>query len=304
MDVVIIVWCDASTLSKCEGVIKNLGWERLDSARTLADGVYEIKGQTMHYSDTQALGAALNTAFEPLQPLDVNWQLDNVFRSHKRLAVFDMDSTLIQQEVIDEIARDAGIVDKVAAITESAMNGEIDFKESLKRRVALLEGTSVAVLERVRERITFTPGARELCKALKKLGYKLAVISGGFLPLANYVKYELGLDYAFANQLQVSADGTTLAGTTFGPVVDGVRKSELLEVIAQTEGITHRDQIIAVGDGANDLLMLSKAGLGIAFNAKPRVQAQAEYRLNQDSLHNILYLLGFTSQDIQKLLSA
>ncbi|CAO3599623.1 unnamed protein product [Absidia cylindrospora] len=231
---------------------------------------------------------------------DVALQPDDVFRKNKRLVVFDMDSTLIQQEVIDEIARYAGVVDQVAAITEAAMNGEIDFKESLRRRVALLNGTSVSVIEDVKKILTFTEGARFLCHALKKLGFKLAVISGGFMPLALYVKSELGLDYAFANQLQVSSDGLTLTGETTGPIVDGIRKAELLEVIAQSEGVT-LNQVIAVGDGANDLWMLNKAGLGIAFNAKPRVQEQARARINQKSLKYVLSLLGYSEQDMEQL---
>ncbi|CEG81403.1 Putative Phosphoserine phosphatase [Rhizopus microsporus] len=231
---------------------------------------------------------------------DIAFQQDDVFRKNKRLVVFDMDSTLIYQEVIDEIARHAGVVDQVSAITEAAMNGEIDFKESLRRRVALLNGTSVQVLEDIKRVLTFTEGARFLCRALKKLGFKLAVISGGFLPLANYVKSELGLDYAFANQLKVSSDGLTLTGETVGPIVDGVRKAELLEVIAQAEGVT-LNQVIAVGDGANDLWMLNKAGLGIAFNAKPRVQEQARARINQKSLKYVLTLLGYSEQDMEEL---
>ncbi|KAI9288337.1 HAD-like domain-containing protein [Umbelopsis sp. AD052] len=231
---------------------------------------------------------------------DVALQTDNVFRKNKRLVVFDMDSTLIQQEVIDEIARHAGVMDKVSAITEAAMNGEIDFKESLRRRVALLQGTNVDVLRAVRDTLTFTEGARFLCRALKRLGFKLAVISGGFIPLANYVKAELGLDYAFANQLKVSSDGLFLTGETVGPIVDGLRKAELLEVIAQAEGVT-LDQVIAVGDGANDLWMLGKAGLGIAFNAKPRVQEQAQTRINQKSLRYVLSLLGYSDEDMQQL---
>ncbi|KAI8336113.1 HAD-like domain-containing protein [Chlamydoabsidia padenii] len=231
---------------------------------------------------------------------DVALQPDDVFRKNKRLVVFDMDSTLIQQEVIDEIARYAGVVDQVAAITEAAMNGEIDFKESLRRRVALLNGTSVSVIEDVKKILTFTEGARFLCYALKKLGFKLAVISGGFMPLALYVKAELGLDYAFANQLKVSTDGLTLTGETTGPIVDGIRKAELLDVIAQSEGVT-LNQVIAVGDGANDLWMLNKAGLGIAFNAKPRVQEQARARINQRSLKYVLSLLGYSEQDMEQL---
>ncbi|KAJ1965190.1 Phosphoserine phosphatase [Dipsacomyces acuminosporus] len=231
---------------------------------------------------------------------DVALQADNVFRRQKRLVVFDMDSTLIQQEVIDEIARATGIEDQVSAITESAMRGEIDFKESLSRRVALLKGTPVEALEDVKHSLVFTEGAHYLCRALKNAGFKLAVISGGFLPLAKYVRNELGLDYAFANQLKVSADGKSLTGETVGPVVDATRKAELLEVIAQAEGIAI-DQVVAVGDGANDLLMLGKASLGIAFNAKPRVQQQARARINQKSLANILYLMGYSESEAAEL---
>ncbi|KAI7852102.1 HAD-like domain-containing protein [Circinella umbellata] len=214
-----------------------------------------------------------------------------------RTDLFELSAS---HEVIDEIARHAGVVDQVAGITEAAMNGEIDFKESLRRRVALLKDTNVDVLEKVKESLTFTEGAHFLCQSLKKLGFKLAVISGGFIPLARYVKAELGLDYAFANQLQVSVDGKTFTGETVGPVVDGVRKAELLDVIAQAEGVTPK-QVIAVGDGANDLWMLNKAGLGIAFNAKPRVQEQAPSRINQKSLIYVLTLLGFSDQDLEQL---
>ncbi|ORY53483.1 phosphoserine phosphatase serb [Rhizoclosmatium globosum] len=217
-----------------------------------------------------------------------------------------MDSTLIEQEVIDEIARCCGVVEQVAKITESAMNGELDFKESLARRVGLLKGTPVSVLE------------LELCRGLKKLGFQLALslVSvkgitsfwlkaycgiGGFLPLAKYVKSELGLDFAYANQLEVSQDGTVLEGRTFGPIVDGTRKAELLDVIAQSCNVGV-NQVIAVGDGANDLPMLGVAGLGVAFNAKPRVQEQAQVCLNQPSLLYVLTLLGLTETEIAELL--
>lgn len=232
---------------------------------------------------------------------DVALQPDDIYRRNKRLVIMDMDSTLIQQEVIDELAKHYGVMTEVAKITHRAMNGEIDFKESLRQRVSLLAGAPVTILDQVRDSLIFTEGAHALCKALKRLGYKLAVISGGFLPLANYVKNELGLDYAFANSLKVSADGTTLLGETIGPIVDAERKAELLEVIAQAEQVSV-SQVVAIGDGANDLFMLAAAGLGIAFNAKPKVQQKARTRINQKSLRNVLYLLGYSDQDVTTLL--
>ncbi|KAJ3323960.1 hypothetical protein HDV06_000936 [Boothiomyces sp. JEL0866] len=229
--------------------------------------------------------------------IDVALQLDEPYRRHKRLIVFDMDSTLIRQEVIDELAREAGVYDKIAPITESAMRGEIDFNESLRQRVGLLKDQPVEIIETVRGRIVFTDGAVELCRILKHLGYKMAVLSGGFMPLANYVKNTLKLDYAFANNLEFSSDRTKLTGKVYGPIVNGERKAELLTVIGQAEGII-KQQIFAVGDGANDLLMLAEAGVGIAFNAKPKVQQQSKVRLNQPNLLNILYLLGLDWSEI------
>ncbi|KAJ2786843.1 Phosphoserine phosphatase [Coemansia interrupta] len=270
---------------------------RLDSHSTLMCVEFRLSvPDTLSPEEMKSELIAISTGHQA----DVALQPDNVFRRQKRLVVFDMDSTLIQQEVIDEIARATGIEKEVAAITESAMQGEIDFKESLARRVALLKGTPVTALEDVKRSLLFTEGAHYLCRALKSAGFKLAVISGGFMPLAKYVKAELGLDYAFANQLQVSADGKSLTGITVGPVVDATRKAELLEVIAQAEGIA-LDQVVAVGDGANDLLMLGKASLGIAFNAKPRVQQQARARINQKSLANILYLMGYSESEAAEL---
>lgn len=230
---------------------------------------------------------------------DAALQMDNVFRRSKRLVVFDMDSTLIQQEVIDELAAVAGVESKVKSITEEAMRGEIDFEESLHKRVFLLKDLNESAFELVKSRIQFHDGARELCRCLKTLGYKLAVISGGFMPIAKYVKQELGLDYAFANVL--STKNGIILGTTQGPIVTAERKASLLEVIAQAESI-NLEQVVAVGDGANDLPMLSRAGLGIAFKAKPSVQQRAKTRLNNGSLLSILYLLGYNDNEIQWLM--
>ncbi|KAI9812249.1 MAG: hypothetical protein M1826_002920 [Phylliscum demangeonii] len=239
--------------------------------------------------------------FEREWNVDVVVQRDTVWRRHKRLAVFDMDSTLIEQEVIDEIAKVVGVEAEVSAITARAMNGEIDFTASLRARVSLLRGVPADVFEKLKSVITITPGARELCRALRRLGYQMVVISGGFLPLAEWLADELDLDRAYANKLVVSADGSHLTGELEGDIVDGARKAALLEELANEGGIPLK-QVIAIGDGANDLLMLHKAGLGVAFNAKPIVQLEAPSRINSESLLDILYILGFTKEDQEALL--
>jgi phosphoserine phosphatase SerB len=227
-----------------------------------------------------------------LQPLSVT-------KNRKRVIIFDMDSTLIQQEVIDELAREAGVYDRVSAVTERAMRGELDFNESLRERVKTLAGQNIDIIEKVKSRIEFMPGARELTRALSKLGIITAVVSGGFLPLANYVKETLGLNYAFANTL-LSNQGV-LTGSVLDPIVNAERKRDLLSTISQLHGIP-RQFTMAVGDGANDLLMLQAAGLGVAFNAKPKVQQKAQVRINQPSLFNVLYLLGITEEEVDELL--
>ena len=230
--------------------------------------------------------------------VDIAVQRENLYRRAKRLVVMDMDSTLIQIEVIDELARIAGVGEQVALITERAMNGELDFPAALRERVALLSGLPAAALAEVYRNIPFTPGAKTLIRVLKRLGFKTAVISGGFSYFADRIKDDLGLDYAFANELEI-VDGL-VSGRVIGPVVDGGRKAELLEEIAAKEGVT-LDQAIAIGDGANDLPMLGKAGLGIAFNAKARVREEADYHINQQRLDSILYLLGISEREMAEI---
>jgi phosphoserine phosphatase len=232
------------------------------------------------------------------QHVDVAVQKESLYRRAKRLVVMDMDSTLIQIEVIDELARLAGVGDQVAEITERAMNGELDFKASLEARVALLAGLKEEALMEVYQNIPLTTGARTLTRILKRLGFRTAVISGGFQFFTDRLKDDLGLDYAFANQLEI-IDGV-VTGRTKGVVVDGERKAQLLEEIAEREGIT-LDQVIAIGDGANDLPMLGKAGLGIAFNAKARVREQADTHINQQGLDSILYLLGLSEREMAEI---
>jgi phosphoserine phosphatase len=230
--------------------------------------------------------------------VDIAVQKESLYRRAKRLVVMDMDSTLIQIEVIDELARLAGVGAAVAEITERAMNGELDFQEALRARVALLKGLEASALEQVYRNIPFTPGAKTLVRILKRLGFKTAVISGGFKFFTDRLKEELGLDYAYANQLEI-IDGIVTGGVV-GPIIDGARKAQLLEEIAAGEGIT-LDQVIAIGDGANDLPMLGKAGLGIAFNAKARVREQADTHINQQSLDSILYLLGLSEREMEEI---
>lgn len=231
--------------------------------------------------------------------VDVAFQAESVLRRSKRLVVMDMDSTLIQQEVIDELARHAGVYEQVKEITHQAMGGKLDFNQSLRQRVGLLKGTPVSVFEQVIANLQYTAGAKDLCRTLKKLGYRLAVISGGFTRVTAHVRNELELDYHYANVLE-EEDGV-LTGRTVGAVVNGQRKADLLVTIAQQERIT-LDQVIAIGDGANDLAMLGTAGLGVAFNAKPAVQEAAKFRINQPSLMAVLYLLGLSEQDQRELI--
>ncbi|HBT83388.1 MAG: phosphoserine phosphatase SerB [Desulfuromonadales bacterium GWD2_61_12] len=230
--------------------------------------------------------------------VDIAVQKESLYRRAKRLVVMDMDSTLIRIEVIDELARIAGVGEQVAVITERAMNGELDFQAALRERVALLQGLSAAALEEVYRNIPFTPGAKTLVRILKRLGFRTAVISGGFTFFTERLQAELGLDYAFANELEIV--GGAVSGRVCGAIVDGARKADLLEEIATREGIT-LDQVIAIGDGANDLPMLGKAGLGIAFNAKARVREQADYHINQQNLDSILYLLGLSEREIAEI---
>lgn len=239
--------------------------------------------------------------FEREWNVEAIWQGASVFRTHKRLAVFDMDSTLIQQEVIDEVARHIGVEAQVSAITAAAMNGELDFEQSLRRRCALLKGVPVEVWENIRKLITPTPGAVELVKALKRLGYKTAVLSGGFTPVTGWFAQQLGLDYAFANHLVVSEDGKTLTGELTGEIVHAERKRQHVREIAEKEGIL-LEQVLVVGDGANDLPMMGIAGMGVAYNAKARVQMEAPARLNSESLLDVLYLLGFSKSEQEELL--
>ncbi len=221
--------------------------------------------------------------------VDAAFLKDNIWRRNKRLIVFDMDSTLIQSEVIDEMAKDHGVEDRVSEITESAMNGELDFNESLIRRVSMLEGLEEKKLSEILDRLEYTKGAKEFISAVKKLGYKVALISGGFTFFANALKEKLGLDYAFANELEIK-DGK-LTGKVTGTIINAEQKATLLKLITQQEKL-QIEQVVAIGDGANDLPMLSTAGLGIAYHAKDIVRKKAGHHMSHGPMTTILHFLG------------
>lgn len=223
--------------------------------------------------------------------IDFSFQKDDMYRRMRRLICLDMDSTIIQTECIDELAMRAGVGDQVKAITARAMRGEIDFKESFRERVALLKGLDVSVMRDIAEHLPITEGAERLMSVLKRCGYKIAILSGGFTYFGEYLQRKFGIDYVYANELEIDEEGK-LTGNYVGPIVDGQRKAELLKLIAQVEKV-NLAQTIAVGDGANDLPMISEAGLGIAFHAKPRVAANARQSINTIGLDGILYFLGF-----------
>ena len=229
--------------------------------------------------------------------MDFSFQRDNMYRRMRRLICFDMDSTLIQTECIDELAERAGVGDQVRAITESAMRGEIDFKESFTQRVALLKGLDESVMKEIAENLPITEGVERLMFVLKRYGYKIAILSGGFTYFGEYLQKKFGIDYVYANELEI-IDGK-LTGRYLGDVVDGKRKAELLRLIAQVEKVDIA-QTIAVGDGANDLPMLSLAGLGIAFHAKPKVVANAKQSINTIGLDGVLYFLGFKDSYLEE----
>lgn len=277
-----------------EGIARLSGRQSVADERAGASGraciELAVRGEPGHSADMRRqfldIAQRLN--------IDIAFQRDNAWRRNRRLVAFDMDSTLIDGEVIDELARLAGVGEQVAAITEAAMRGELDFQESFRRRVALLKGLDASAMRRVIDTIPLTEGAENLIATLKTLGYKTAILSGGFTFMGQHLQQRLGIDYVYANELETLHGKVT--GNVIGAIVDGQRKADLLREIATREGIS-LEQAIAVGDGANDLPMLSIAGLGIAFRAKPLVRASARQAISTLGLDGILYLLGVRDRD-------
>ena len=254
---------------------------------------FGLSGQML---DAQAMRSAC-MLMSAQHNMDIAVQEDNVYRRNRRLVCFDMDSTLITQEVIDELALEAGVGEQVAEITERAMQGELDFQQSFRARVALLKGLDASVLPQIAERLTITDGAERLISTLKSLGYKTAILSGGFQYFAEYLQEKLGIDEVHANILDV--ENGVVTGVVKGDIVDGARKALLLQQLSEKFGIS-TEQVIAVGDGANDLPMLSLAGLGVAFRAKPLVRENANQAISSVGLDGILYLLGLHDKDLYR----
>lgn len=257
-----------------------------DEPRSKACVEFSVRGTPGNYRDMQNRFMQISSD----EDFDISLQEDTLYRRCRRLICFDMDSTLIETEVIDELADRAGVGDQVREITERAMRGEIDFCESFRERVALLKGLDESVMREIAENLPVTEGVGRMMEVLKRAGFKTAILSGGFTYFGNYLKQKFGFDYVYANELEI-VDGK-LTGRYLGDIVDGKRKAELLRLIAQVENVNIA-QTIAVGDGANDLPMLATAGLGIAFHAKPKVKATAEQSISTIGLDGILYFIGF-----------
>jgi phosphoserine phosphatase len=295
----------AAQIAEVSGIIykQQLNIDKISrlSGRMRLDVVEEDTRACMEFSvrGTPLDMAAMKRSFLDIAPvlgIDIAFQEDNIYRRTRRLVCFDMDSTLIQTEVIDELAHKAGVGEEVSLITEAAMRGEINFGESFKQRISKLKGLDEKVLIEIADKLPLTEGAERLFRALKKYGFKTAILSGGFTYFGKHLQHKLGVDYVFANQLEI-VDGK-LTGNYIGDIIDGAKKAELLRNIAFKEDI-HLEQTVAVGDGSNDLPMINIAGLGIAYHAKPLVKKNAQHSISTIGLDAILFLMGFRERDIE-----
>jgi phosphoserine phosphatase len=252
---------------------------------------------TISVNRIQSLNRLKERVISKSHELNIDLALQNMeaYRKNKRLVFFDMDSTLIDMEIIDEMAQRAGVFKEVSRITEKVRRGDLDFEEGLLQRVAFLKGLKVKELEKIRNEVKLSEGAEELVMTLKKLGYKLVLVSGGFHYFADFLKEKLGLDRAFANQLEIK--NSSLTGRVLGKIVDNTYKAKIVNLVADEEGV-FLDQTVAIGDGANDILMLGQAGLGIAYNAKKSLERAANMSLGRARLKNILYILGITEEEM------
>ncbi len=269
-----------------------IGLQRIENLSQKGFCSLDIKASSAKEIDLETLKLEfmdLSNKYE----IDMAFLQDDIYRYTRRLIVFDMDSTLIKAEVIDEMAAAFGIGEKVKLITEKAMNGEINFDEALKQRVALLKGFPRDDMEKIFDRLPLMPGVEAFIKTVKSLGYRTAVVSGGFRYFAEKLKDKLAIDYAYANELEWQED--RLTGKVLGEIINAQRKAEILEALAQKEQI-HLEQVVAIGDGANDLLMLSKAGLGIAFHAKEKVRRESRHQMSHGPMTSILYFLGIREE--------
>jgi phosphoserine phosphatase len=252
---------------------------------------------TINVNRVKNLGHLKERVFAKSRELNIDLALQKMeaYRKNKRLVFFDMDSTLVDMEIIDEMAQRAGVFKEVSRITEKARRGDVDFEEALTQRVALLKGLTVEELEKIRNEMKLSEGAEDLVEILKRLGYKLGLVSGGFDYFSDHLKGRLGLDFAFANQLEIK--NGALTGKVSGSIVDNTFKAKIVNMVASREGVL-LDQTVAIGDGANDVLMLGQAGLGIAYNAKEKLERAANMSLGRARLKNILYILGISEEEM------
>ena len=252
---------------------------------------------TVNVNEVENLGRLKSKVITKSHELNIDLALQKMeaYRKNKRLVFFDMDSTLVDMEIINEMAQRAGVLKEVSRITEKAMRGDIDFEESLTQRVALLKGLRVEELEKIRDDMKLSEGAKDLVDTLKRLGFKLGLVSGGFNYFSDFLREKLGLDFSYSNQLEIKSG--VLTGKVLGKIIDNAYKARIVNMVSDEEGVL-LDQTVAIGDGANDVLMLGQAGLGIAYNAKERLERAANVSLGRARLKNILYILGISDEEM------